>query len=150
SVRTAQTEHSAQVDFASQDYTPTRDFEVVCEIESRNSEVVVVPHRRGDDGYFLMQLTPPAPEGNWRREILPDGRPLSVVLLCDTSASMDATQRREQAEFVATVLASLSEKDRLQLAATDVETVWASPEPMAATPENVKLAQDFLRQRVSL
>ena len=41
SVRTEQTQHSAQLDFAAQEYTPDRDFEVVC--EDRESQV----RRRG-------------------------------------------------------------------------------------------------------
>ena len=93
--------------------TPTRDFEVVCEIDGRQSDVVVIPHRRGDDGYFMVQLTPPATEGNWQRELVADGKPLELVLLCDTSASMDSEKRKQQAEFVATVLSSLGEKGSL-------------------------------------
>jgi Vault protein inter-alpha-trypsin domain/von Willebrand factor type A domain len=149
-VRTERTEHSAQVDFAAQEYTPNRDFEVVCEIDGRNSDVVVVPHRRGAEGYFLLQVTPPGAEGNRQREVLPEGKPLTLVLLCDTSASMDAEKRRQQAEFVATVLASLGVKDRFLLAAADVGTVWVSPEPLAPTPENVAKAREFLAQRMSL
>lgn len=49
-VRLQHTPHSARVEFAAQEYTPTRDFEVVCEVDSRQSDIVVVPHRRGDDG----------------------------------------------------------------------------------------------------
>ncbi|HEY2882445.1 MAG TPA: VIT and VWA domain-containing protein, partial [Pirellulales bacterium] len=149
-VRTQQAAHSGQVEFAAQEYIPDRDFEVVCEIDGRNSDVVVVPHRRGDDGYLLLQITPPAKEGNWQREILPDGKPLQLVLLCDTSASMDSEKRSQQAEFVAAVLESLGDKDRFLLAAADVETTWVSPEPLAATPENIAKAREFLNQRTSL
>ncbi len=150
SARAQQTGHSAQIEFAAQEYTPTRDFEVVCEIDGKQSDVVVVPHRRGDDGYLLVQLSPPAPEGNWQREVLPDGKPLSVVLLCDTSASMDSEKRKQQAEFVSTVLASLGEQDRFLLAAADVGTVWAFAEPMTANAENIAKAQAFLDERLSL
>ena len=111
SARVEETRHSAQVDFTAQEYIPTRDFEVVCEIDGRQKDVVVIPHRRGDDGYFMVQLTPPAPEGNWRRELVADGKPLEIVLLCDTSASMDCEKRKQQAEFVGTILSSLGEKD---------------------------------------
>ena len=142
--------NSAQLEFAAQEYTPTRDFEVVCEIDGRQSDVVVVPHRRGDDGYLLVQLSPPAPEGNWQREVLPDGKPLTVVLLCDTSASMDSEKRKQQTEFVSTVLASLGEQDRFLLAAADVGTVWAFAEPMTANAANIAKAQAFLDERLSL
>ncbi|HEY2148577.1 MAG TPA: VIT and VWA domain-containing protein, partial [Pirellulales bacterium] len=148
--RVNETAHSAQVAFAAQEYSPTRDFEVVCEIDGRQSDVVVIPHRRGDDGYLMVQLTPPAAEANWQRELVADGKPLDLVLLCDTSASMDSEKRKQQAEFVATVLSSLSEKDHFWLAAADVSTVWASKEPLAATPENIAKARDFLEHRLSL
>ncbi len=150
SARTQQTAHSAQVEFAAQEYTPTRDFEVVCEIDGRQSDVIVVPHRRGDDGYLLVQLTPPTPEGNWQRELLADGKPLSIVLLCDTSASMDSEKRRQQSEFVAIVLSSLGPDDRFMLACADVGTVWASDEPMVPSADNIAKANSFLDERQSL
>ena len=133
-VRTQQTAHSAQVEFAAQEYSPNRDFEVVCEIDAKQSDVVVIPHRRGDDGYLLVQLTPPAADGNWQRELLPDGKPLNVVLLCDTSASMDSEKRKQQAEFVATVLSSLGTDDRFLLGACDVGVEWFAPTNVALVP----------------
>ncbi len=128
-VRTQQTGHSAQVEFAAQEYSPNRDFEVVCEIDAKQSDVVVIPHRRGDDGYLLVQLTLPGADGNWQRELLPDGKPLNVVLLCDTSASMDSEKRKQQADFVATVLSSLGADDRFLLGACDVGVEWFVPVP---------------------
>lgn len=149
-VRAQQTAHSGQVEFAAQEYTPTRDFEVICEIDGKQADVVAIPHRRGDDGYFLIQLSPPGPEGNWQRELLPDGKPLQLVLLCDTSASMDSEKRRQQAEFVASVLSSLGPDDRFLLGTADVGTVWASTEPLAPSADNVAKAKSFLDERVSL
>ncbi len=149
-VRTLQHKNSAQLEFSAQEYTPTRDFEVVCEVDGRQSDVVVVPHRRGEDGYFLMQLTPPSADGNWQRELLPDGKPLSVVLLCDTSSSMDAEKRRQQAEFVGTVLTSLGTDDRFQLACADVGTAWFANEPQTSTDDNIAKARTFLDERLSL
>ncbi|HEY2838882.1 MAG TPA: VIT domain-containing protein, partial [Pirellulales bacterium] len=150
SARHEQTPHAARVEFTAQDYTPDRDFEVVCEVDGRAADVIAIPHSRGSDGYFLLQISPPAREGNLKREILPDGQPLDLVLLCDTSASMDTEKRRQQSEFVATVLASLSEKDRFLLCAADVEPNWASAEPQRATAENIAKAQTFLDERISL
>ena len=69
----------AQVEFAAQEYTPTRDFEVVCEIDGRQSDVVVdsaSPRRR--------RLFPGATHAarrrraTWQREVLPDGKPLEA------------------------------------------------------------------------
>ncbi len=152
SVRSQQTAHSAQVEFVAQEYTPTRDFEVVCEVDQQQSDVVVVPHRRGDDGYFLVQITPPFNRDGGTRlnEVIPDGNPLNIVLLCDTSASMDSEKRRQQTDFVNTVLASLGPDDRYRIAACDVGTVWASETALPPTAENVAESINSLNERVSL
>lgn len=149
-VRTQKGAHAAQVEFAAQEYIPTRDFEVVCELDRTQADVVAIPHRRGDDGYLLVQLSPPGAAGNWQRELLPDGQPLNVVLLCDTSASMDSEKRKQQAEFVTTVLASLGKDDRFQLAACDVGTTWAVTEPTTPSEATLATVRHFLDERLSL
>lgn len=155
-VRVQQTGHSARVEFAAQEYTPSRDFEVVCEIDGQQSDLVMVPHRRGDDGYFLVQITPPDDRDGQTagaadlRELVPDGKPLNLILLCDTSGSMDSEKRKQQSAFVDTVLSVLGRDDRFQLAACDVGTAWATNEPVAANSENRTLATAFLDARVSL
>ena len=57
--RNALTAHSAHVEFSAKEYTPTQDFETVVELQGQQPEVVLIPHRRGDDGYFMLQLMPP-------------------------------------------------------------------------------------------
>lgn len=109
------TEHSAHVEFTAQEFTPRSDFEVVVETGSRPSDVVVIPHRRVDDGYLLLQLNPPGSDGNWQRETLEDGDPIELLILADTSASMDDKSRQRQSEFITSVLATLSPEDRFNL-----------------------------------
>lgn len=149
-VRSQLAEHSAQLEFAAQEYTPERDFEVVCEVDSAGNDVVVVPHRRGDDGYFLVQLTPPGAAGNWQRELLPDGEPMELLLVCDTSASMDSQKRKQQADFVATLLEALSPEDRFNIAATDVDCHWLHEGTVEPTGETIEAARTWLADRVSL
>jgi tetratricopeptide (TPR) repeat protein len=148
--RTAATAHSAHVEFSAQEYTPAQDFEVVVEVDGRQNEVVLVPHRRGEDGYFLVQLTPPAPEGRWRRELVADGEPLELLLVADTSASMDVASRKLQAEVVAAILSALGPKDRVNLATCDVDCDWAFARPAPADEQNVERLRQFLAARVSL
>ncbi|MCE9607630.1 MAG: VIT and VWA domain-containing protein [Planctomycetia bacterium] len=150
SARTQRTAHSAQVDYSAQGTSPDRDFEVVCEVDGRQNDVVVVPHRRGDDGYLFVQLSPPGSAGNWQRELVPDGEPITLVLLCDTSGSIDSEKRKQQAELVATMLRSLGDKDRFLLGATDVGTVWALPDLLSPAADNIRRACLFLDERVSL
>jgi predicted Zn-dependent protease len=145
------TQHAAHVEYSAQEYTPTRDFEVVVEVDgAQQRPVVVVPHRRGDDGYFMLQLLPPGTETPGERTLLPDAGPLRLLVLADTSASMDATQRAQQAEFVAALLGSLTPRDTVNLGCCDVECDWAFERPVPAGPASVLAARQFLANRVSL
>ena len=148
--RDERTTHSAHVEFTAQEYTPTRDFEVVVEVEGRQADVVMIPHRRGDDGYFMLQLTPPGTNGDWDRPLLPNGEPLNLLILADTSASIDAGQRATQAAFVGSLLASLTPKDTFNLATCDVTCDWAFAQASAADVGNITAARDFLAKRSSL
>jgi len=154
------TEHAARVEFSAQNYTPTRDFEVVVEMGSAGaasgmaaaqaSEVVFIPHQRGEDGYFLLQLQPPL-EGAWQRDVLPDSEALHLLVLVDTSASMDAAARRTQAEVLASLLGSLAPKDRFNLAMCDVDCTWLFTEAQSAADEkSIATARDRLAKRRSL
>jgi Flp pilus assembly protein TadD/predicted Zn-dependent protease len=148
--RIAATEHSGHVEFSAQEYTPTRDFEAVIEVEGGRSAVVVIPHRRGDDGYFMVQLTPPGPAGDWDRPLVPDGEPLHLLLLADTSASMDRGQRATQAAFLATLFGALTPRDTLNVAACDVNCDWIFEKPVPATAANLTTVRDVLAKRSSL
>ncbi len=141
--------HSAHVEFAAQEYTPSRDFEVVVEVDGKQADAVLVPHRRGSDGYFMLQLAPLA-GGDVERDVLPDGRPLDAIVLADTSASMDAGQRAVQTTIVAALLASLTPKDTFNVAACDVECDWVFEKAVPATPANVVRVLNFLARRRSL
>ncbi len=148
--RDERTPHSAHVEFSAQSYTPTRDFEVVIEVEGRQSDVTMIPHRRGDDGYFMLQLTPPGAAGNWDRPLLPNGDPLNLLILADTSASIDAGQRATQAAFIGSLLSSLTPKDTFNLAACDLDCTWVFAQTKAADTKNVAAARDCLAARTSL
>ena len=73
-----------------------------------------------------------------------------MLLVCDTSASMDPAQRGHQNAVAAAVLEALTPKDTFNLAACDVNADWAFDKPQPATPENVQTARTFLVGRVSL
>ena len=84
------------------------------------------------------------------RELLPDGDPLELLLVCDTSGSMDSHNRELQSDFIASVLASLGEDDRFNIAVADVDCVWLFDKPVAASEENVKRVAQRLADRPSL
>ncbi len=148
--RIDQTGHSAHVEFSAQEYTPTRDFEVVVELEDNAPPVVMIPHQRGEDGYFLLQLKPPAADNAWQREVVTDTGPLDLLILADTSASMDDSSRRAQAEFVASLLGAMTPEDKFNLAGCDVTCDWVFARAVAASEANVEKARKHLEQRISL
>jgi Flp pilus assembly protein TadD len=180
--RIDKTEHSGHVEFTAQQYTPKNDFEVVVDVDGQQSEVVLSPHRRGEDGYFMLLVTPPgtgesarglshfrAPSEAWsdengtvplsstvlssaaaKREILPEAEPLELLILADTSASLDAGARTAQTEFIAALLGSLGPADAVNLACADVDCDWAFEKLQPAEAKNVEAARKFLADRVSL
>jgi hypothetical protein len=155
------TRHSAHVEFTAQEYTPARDFEVVVEVDGRRpsppaplpegeGSVVLIPHRRGEDGYFMLLVTPPSSGMDAQREILPEGQPLELLVLADTSASLDSAARAAQAEFIAALLGSLTPRDTLNVACCDVECDWVFQKSQPAEAKHVAAARQFLADRVSL
>jgi predicted Zn-dependent protease len=148
--RVAQTANSAHVEFAAQEYTPTQDFEVAVVVDAPKSGVVLIPHRRGDDGYFMLMVTPPAGDESDRPDILPDAAPQELLILADTSGSLTNQQRAIQAEFIAALLMALGPKDTFNLAACDVDCDWVFPNSVAAAGDSVATARDYLEGRVSL
>ncbi len=148
--RTQFTQHSARVEFSAQEYSPTRDFEVLVKVDSQADGVVMIPHRRGDDGYFMFLLQPPAEGGLWQRDVLPNGDPVKLLILADTSASMDRGSRRMQDEVLGALLGSLGPQDSFNLAACDVDCVWAFEKSTSAEMKTVESARTFLAQRRSL
>jgi hypothetical protein len=153
-VRTQQTPHAARVEFSAQSYSPIRDFEVVVETEpadgGQHPAITFIPHRRGDDGYFLLQIEPPPEAGAWQRDVLPSGEPLDLVIVADTSASLGAAERRVQGELVAALLGSLAPEDKFNLAVCDVDCTWLFEVPQSAAAEPIAAARQQLAQRRSL
>ena len=146
--RITKTEHAGSVEFAASSFTPDRDFELAIRVD-RDEALELVAHRRGPDGYFALLLAPGDPGGGGRAEI-PDGKPVEVLLVADTSASIGERARREQADFIQALLGMLGPKDRFRLVCADVEARWFDEESRPPTEENLEAALAFLEARPSL
>jgi hypothetical protein len=144
------TDHTATVSLRMDGVQPDRDFEAIVELATP-PDLVVLPHRRGDDGYFLVQVRPPTPEGQgFERTLVPEGKPLDVVLVADTSGSMTPGARAAQASFLRALVALLGAEDRVRLLAYDVEPVWLLAEASAPDATALGAALDALEARRSL
>ena len=145
-----ETGHEATAEFRASEYRPSKDFELAVKVE-RTKAITAIPHRRGEDGYFMLMVAPPAPESAaWERELSPEGAPLDVLLLADTSGSMGAAARENQAAFLEGLLALLGSKDRFRLAAFDADVSWIVGDPTAPDDETIRTALDTLAARRSL
>ena len=145
-----QTKGEAVVRFDAQEYTPEKDFEIAVRLE-RAGPLRVLSHKRGEDGYLLMQFTPPDESaGGWQRRLTPEGKPLDLLLVADTSGSANEGARANQAAFLKSLLAMLGDKDTFRLMAFDVEPVWLEAERLPATDEHTARALDALGARRSL
>ncbi|MEM7201417.1 MAG: VIT domain-containing protein [Planctomycetota bacterium] len=144
------TEHAASIEFDAEEFSPQRDFELVARLDPGHP-LTVASHQRGDDGYVMLLLAPPplvsAPTA---RSLLGDDGALDLLLIADTSGSMDAAARRAQSELVAAFLGLLGSQDRFRLMTCDVEPRWFDVEPAVATEERTDAALSFLDARASL
>ena len=148
--RNQQTQHAARLEFSAQSYTPTRDFEVVTKLATRSQDLTLIPHQRGDDGFFMLLMQPPDYSGKWTRPLVNDSSPLELLILADTSASMDRGSRTRQAEVIAALLAALAPQDKFNLASVDVDCHWTFEKSVAAAPEQITKARDILQNRRSM
>ncbi len=122
--RIEESTHHATARYFAEETSPSTDLELSIRLKSA-APLTIVPHRRGEDGYFMLLFTPPgAGAAGWQRDLVPEGAPLDLIVVADTSASMDEAARARQRDFVQALLGLLGKKDRFRLAALDVETVW--------------------------
>lgn len=146
--RIRQTANSANVEFSAQEYTPTKDLELVIEPDLAKQPLTVVPHQRGTDGYFLMLLNPPTDQAP--RPLVGDGDPLQLIILADTSGSINADQRKTQSEFIQALLSSLGKNDKFMLAACDVDCNWLTDGFRTPDETEITKAMNALSCRRSL
>ena len=149
-VHIQKTDTTAEVRFDAQEFTPENDLEVLVRLK-RPPPLALLPHRRGEDGYFLLQVSPPGAEtGGWERDLVPESDPMEILVVADTSGSMDPAARRTQRRFLAALGALLGERDRIRLMAYDVAPVWIAEQPMAPQGKAYTNALDALDARRSL
>jgi len=149
-VRVRKTAHAATLEFDAQEYTPEKDFEAAITL-NRAASLTVVPHRRSADGYFMMLLSPPgAASGKWKRDLMPEGKPVDLIVIADTSASMDTAARGSQADFIRGLLTMLGKKDRFRLVTADLGVANFAADPVAVSDKSIESAMAFLAARDSM
>ena len=139
------TDHSAFVRLKNKAVIPNKDFILRYDVAGRGIEDAVLTHRStardGGSGFFTMILQPP------ERVTVQDVTPKEIVFVLDTSGSMMGFPIEKAKESMKLALDGLYPQDTFNLITFAGDTSILFPEPVAATSENLKRAQEFLSSR---
>ncbi|MGH9580605.1 MAG: VIT domain-containing protein, partial [Terriglobales bacterium] len=140
---------SAVVRLKNQSAIPNKDFVLKYDVAGGQIEDAVLVHKpaagRPSDlragGFFSLILQPPD------RIPASDITPKEIVFVLDTSGSMSGFPIEKAKEAMQLALAGLHSDDTFNLITFAGDTYILFPEPVSATAENMKIAQQFLAGR---
>jgi Ca-activated chloride channel family protein len=120
---------------------PNKDFILRYDVVGRRIEDAVLAHRAERGGFFTVILQPP------ERVTVEDVTPKELVFVLDTSGSMSGFPIEKAKETMKLALDGLYPQDTFNLITFAGNTRILFPEPVPATRENLKQAQEFLASR---
>ncbi|MFQ6001520.1 MAG: VIT domain-containing protein, partial [Anaerolineae bacterium] len=105
-------DHNVNVSFEAADVTPDRDFQLYYSLSDEEFGVNLLTYReRGEDGFFLLLLAPNVEVGS--QEVVAK----DVILVLDTSGSMEGEKLSQAKEALRYVLEHLNPEDRFNIIA---------------------------------
>ncbi|HEY0760821.1 MAG TPA: TonB-dependent receptor [Pyrinomonadaceae bacterium] len=122
---------------------PNKDFVLTYRVAGDTINDAVLTHRSERGGFFTLILQPP------QRVTAEDVMPKELVFVLDTSGSMDGFPFEKARETVEHALKNLYPHDRFNLITFAGETKILFPEPVLATPDNLRKARSFLKSHKS-
>ncbi|MBS1952719.1 MAG: VWA domain-containing protein [Cyanobacteria bacterium SZAS-4] len=129
--------NQAKVAMLAHDSIPDKDFLLYYSVSNKDLAANLLTHKNeGEDGYFLLTLTPPVQS----KEVI--GK--DIVLVADTSGSMQGDKIVQTKKALKYIVEALSPADKFSIVqfSTDVESFKTQVVP--ATPENKKAAVAFI------
>jgi len=135
------TNHSAVVKLKNEGEIPNKDFILKYDVAGRRIEDAILTHHSRTGGFFTMILQPPD------RVTAEDVTPKELVFVLDTSGSMNGFPIEKAKEAMKHALDGLYPQDTFNLITFAGDTHILFPEPVSATPENLRKAQAFLASR---
>jgi Ca-activated chloride channel family protein len=120
---------------------PNKDFVLRYDVAGRRIADAVLTHRGERGGFFTLILAPP-------ERITPaELTPKEIVFVLDTSGSMHGFPIEKAKEAMKLALEGLNPRDTFNLITFAGDTHVLFPEPVDASPENLRKAQAFLASR---
>lgn len=139
------TDHSSFVRLKNKGEIPNKDFILKFDVAGRKIDDAVLTHRAGradtGEGFFTMILQPPD------RVTVEDVTPKEIVFVLDTSGSMMGFPIEKAKESMKLALDGLYPQDTFNLITFAGDTHILFPQPVRATPQNLRKAQQFLASR---
>ena len=120
---------------------PNKDFILRYDVAGKAIQDALLTHRMAQGGFFTMILQPP------ERVTAEDVMPKELVFVLDTSGSMSGFPIEKAKDTMKLALDNLYPTDTFNLITFAGDTQILFPQPVAATPANLKKAQDFLSSR---
>ena len=117
---------------------PNKDFILKYQVAGERIDDALLAHRTDRGGFFTLILQPP------QRVAAEDVMPKELVFVIDTSGSMQGFPFEKARETLLLALDNLYPHDTFNLITFAGETKILFPEPVPATPENVKKAKKLL------
>ncbi len=117
---------------------PNKDFILRYDIAGARIQDALLTHHDSRGGFFTFILQPP------ERVTVEDVTPKELVFVLDTSGSMSGFPIEKAKEAMRLAIAGLYPRDTFNLITFAGDTRILFPEPVPATAENVRQAQQFL------
>ena len=132
---------SAKIHLKEQTTIPNKDFILRFDISGSAIRDAVIAHRMDKGGFFTMILQPPD------RVTVEDVMPKELVFVLDTSGSMTGFPIEKAKETIKLAMDNLYPADTFNLITFSGDTRILFEQPVPATPENLRKAQEFLGSR---
>ena len=120
---------------------PNKDFILKYAVAGKRVEDAVLTHKAATGGFFTLMLQPP------ERVTSEEVTPKELVFVLDTSGSMSGFPIEKAKETMRLALDGLNPRDTFNLITFSGDTRILFPQPVAATPENIRAARQFLDSR---
>ena len=119
---------------------PNKDFVLKYAVAGSQIEDALLSHRDDQGGFFTFILQPP------QRVSAPDVTPKELVFVLDTSGSMNGFPLEKARETMLLALDGLYAQDTFNVITFAGDTQILFPNPVPATPENLRKAKKFLTE----
>lgn len=132
-------DHQARVSYEGKDVRANRDLLIYYTTSEKAFGLNALAHRRmGEDGYAMLMLAPK------REAAAAEVQPKDVVLVFDTSGSMQGAKIEQAKKAALTIIDALNDKDRFNVVRFSSDTTSFRDSVVPASRENRAAARGFV------